>query len=322
MGHRDVVSVIVPVYNVEKYLRRCLDSLVSQTYEPLEIILVDDGSIDSCGGICDEYAQKYDCIKVIHKSNGGLSHARNTGLDAATGDFVTFVDSDDFVDPEMCAVLKDAIDKNGADVSCVGIVKEYENGKPSCPAYSPGGPAVFCGKEGLREVFLYRAMFVSAWAKLYRRELFCNVRFPVGETDEDSAVVTDLLYGRTVAHAGRHMYHYLTRSGSITASYSRDLCLYSFKNMQNTKDFVSKNCPELMPEYEYYMATKWLIYLSSYEGQKEVTDENAAEYYGEYKKYWKRLITMPGLSKKRKLKAVFLRFGILKLYYAFKFRKR
>ena len=120
-----LVTVIVPVYKVEPYLRRCLDSIVNQTYKNLEIILIDDGSPDNCGVICDEYAENDKRIKVIHKENGGVSRARNEGINVARGEYIAFVDSDDYIEPDLVEKSCIAVEKSGSDFLKFGIYEEY-----------------------------------------------------------------------------------------------------------------------------------------------------------------------------------------------------
>lgn len=166
----DKISVIVPVYNVEPYIRQSLDSIVNQTYKNLEIILTDDGSPDNCGKICDEYALKDNRIKVLHTKNNGLAEARNTGLDIATGDFIGFIDPDDFFELDMYETLYNAITKSKAGLAVCNWYNGYEgNWKKN---------EIFPDKEILtsKEAFeaFYNHMFV--WNKLYRKEVVCNLR--------------------------------------------------------------------------------------------------------------------------------------------------
>ena len=124
-----LISVIVPIYNVEKYLQKCVDSIINQTYKNLEIILVDDGSPDNCPKMCDDYAEKDSRIKVVHKENGGLSDARNVGMEVATGEYVSFIDSDDYISLDFYETLLETIVDNDSDVVECGVVKFYENEK-------------------------------------------------------------------------------------------------------------------------------------------------------------------------------------------------
>ena len=123
----DLISVVVPIYNVENYIKKCVDSILSQTYKNLEIILVDDGSPDNCPQICDEYAQKDNRIKVIHKENGGLSDARNAGIDISKGKFITFIDSDDYIEKDYVEVLYNSIKENASDMAIGSHKAIYDN---------------------------------------------------------------------------------------------------------------------------------------------------------------------------------------------------
>ena len=127
MKKNNLISIIVPIYNVEKYLKKCIDSIINQTYKNLEIILVDDGSPDNCGKICDEYAKKDNRIKVIHKENGGVSSARNVGVENATGEYIGFVDSDDYIEKDMYEVLINNLKKENADISIISNYEVYKN---------------------------------------------------------------------------------------------------------------------------------------------------------------------------------------------------
>ena len=172
------VSVIVPIYNAEKYLSDCIDSIIAQTHKNLEIILVDDGSPDNCPAICDEYAKKDDRIKVIHKQNGGVSSARNTGLDIMTGDYVVFIDSDDIVNVHYIEYLLDICIANDADISYCGYstFKESNNVNINSIPNDDKNILVFENSEGLKNYFsgwIYPMM----WNKLYKRKCFEKQRF-------------------------------------------------------------------------------------------------------------------------------------------------
>lgn len=220
----DLITVIVPVYKVEHYLRKCIDSILSQTYPNLEIILVDDGSPDSCGQMCDEYAVRDHRITVIHKTNGGLSDARNAGLERMHGKYVTFVDSDDYVSPEYIGNLYAALIQNDADIAVCGEAFVGENPDGSTfpmkrPLRDVEGTINMTTKEAL-SCMLHQDIFdASAWAKLYRSELFSDVRFPVGYAYEDIGTTHRLmLKSRKVTYIGEHLYFYLQREGSILHS--------------------------------------------------------------------------------------------------------
>ena len=209
------ISVIVPVYNVEKYLSRCIDSILNQTFTNFELILVDDGSPDSCGVICEEYAKQDNRVKVIHKENGGLSSARNVGIDNALGDYLTFIDSDDWVETNYLEVLYMNLIDNDADISAVNYHKEYDDYRLPCLNVVSG---LLSGEECLK--YLYdsnMSIYVNiACAKLYKKNLFENIRYPSGKTHEDG-FTTYKLYTRAtrVYFANNDLYAYYQRNGSI-----------------------------------------------------------------------------------------------------------
>lgn len=221
---RQLVSVIVPIYKVEKYIHRCVDSIINQTYSNLEIILVDDGSPDSCGAICDEYARTDNRIVVVHKANGGLSDARNAGLDIMHGYFVTFVDSDDYIYLDYVEKLYKAINDNDADISVCAeeYVLELSNGKEKVikrPFREYEGTKILTVEEALSCSLMQDLFEASAWAKLYRANLFSDVRYPVGFAYEDQGTTyKTFLKSERVAFLGEHLYCYLQRNGSILHS--------------------------------------------------------------------------------------------------------
>ncbi len=175
------ISIIIPIYKVEQYLVQCLESVIKQTWKNLEIILVDDGSPDQCGTICDVYAQKDERVRVIHKPNGGLSDARNVGLDIATGDYIGFVDSDDYIDESMFEYLLSGIEKTDADISICNVT-HFSSNRTWTDSLDP---CFISGTEGVRNLFLDFSYHNFVWNKLYAARLWKNVRFPKGRTFED-----------------------------------------------------------------------------------------------------------------------------------------
>ncbi len=209
------ISVIVPVYNVEKYLHRCVDSILAQTFENIEVLLVDDGSPDNCGAICDEYAQKDSRVRVIHKKNGGLSDARNAGIDAAVGEYLGFIDSDDFIAPNMLQTLYDLAENNRADISICGMCECFENGEPE---QNPQVIQQVCtGIEAFRLAFIGNYFGMSICTKMVRRDLCKDHRFIKGKTSEDVFFTPVLLSkAQRVAFTTEPLYYYWHRGGSIT----------------------------------------------------------------------------------------------------------
>jgi glycosyltransferase involved in cell wall biosynthesis len=232
-----LLSVVVPIYNVEKYLRRCLDSIVNQTYKNLEIILVDDGSPDGCGGICDEYAKKYDAIKVIHKKNAGLGFARNSGLAAATGDYIAFPDSDDYLDVTMYEKLVASARKTSANVVFCGAKSILLNGKVR-EENNPFDQAVFNTDEVFSEILpnIFGAqtphtrsgcLGSGVCKSIYATEIFKKyaIRFPSERELISEDIVFDLDYlpkCSRVAIVDQALYFRCENSLSLTNTYRPD----------------------------------------------------------------------------------------------------
>ena len=179
-----LISVIVPVYKVEKYLDRCVQSIVDQTYSNLEIILVDDGSPDNCGAMCDAWAEKDSRIKVIHKENGGGAQARNVGLDCAAGKYIGFVDSDDYILPEMYKALVSVCQSTDSDITECGYIT-FENEEEIKSDASSGAVSVYNTEQALRENIGNKTCCQIVWNKVYKREVLANVRFVEGKLIDD-----------------------------------------------------------------------------------------------------------------------------------------
>ena len=216
---KDLISVVIPVYKVEEYIKRCIDSIITQTYENLEIILVDDGSPDNCPKICDEYAKKDKRVKVIHKENGGLSDARNAGIDIASGKYITFVDSDDYVTSDYVEYM-------------YNILKKYDSQMATCQTLRVNSKDTEIKKIAnnfqeeielmtARDLF-YNILFakksdVSAYSKLYKIELFDEIRYPKGVVYEDTATTYKLIEKCDKISVGnKECYLYCARPGSIS----------------------------------------------------------------------------------------------------------
>jgi Glycosyltransferases involved in cell wall biogenesis len=215
---RDLVSVVIPVYNVEAYLPHCINSVRNQSYTNLEIILVDDGSTDSSGAICDDFQLKDSRIKVIHKKNGGLSEARNTGIDASVGQFLFFLDGDDWLDTDCISKLYHLLQKTGSDISICNFHKVYIERIPRKKPHSQSKVFEYTNLEALEQLAgkKYMQMTVS-WGKLIRRGVFNNIYFPVGKLHEDEFTTYKLLYkAKKVAVTMDRLLYYRQREGSIT----------------------------------------------------------------------------------------------------------
>lgn len=218
-----LISVIVTVYKVESYLRQCLDSIVCQTYQNLEIILVDDGSPDGCSRIIDEYAEKESRIKAIHKENGGVSSARNKGLDFATGTYITFVDSDDVVDSRYVEFLFESLKKSCSDVSVCQRNRFAFDFPVKQDVVLDRNVKILSGTESVKRLYLgltgnkKNSVDVYVWGKLYKKDLFEAIRFPEGKIHEDDAVVPLVLYkAKQVCVLPDSLYFYRMTENSIT----------------------------------------------------------------------------------------------------------
>lgn len=240
-----VISVIVPIYNTEPYLRRCLDSIVDQTFRDLEIILVDDGSTDASGDICDEYANLDPRIKVIHKENGGLSIARNAGIAASTAPYLGFVDSDDYIAVDMYELLLSNARLYNADISMCGLYDCYEGREPRETATRE--LLHLSQEEAIRIVMEAKKTSVTAWNKLYRKELFEFIRYPEGKTSEDAFVIVDLLLkAQSIVLDTIQKYYYMHRTGSITSSPFKPNDLYAIEAYEKNLKLIEEHMPSLI----------------------------------------------------------------------------
>ncbi len=240
-----LISVIVPIYKVEKFLGECVESILTQTYTNLEIILVDDGSPDNCGSICDEYAQKDSRIKVIHKQNGGLSDARNAGLIVFKGEYLVFVDSDDFMPKDSIEYMYNLAIKNDADLVIGGSEKFDENtGKIIWSTYNGAeNVQVFDKAEAMKDFFINGC---ASWARLYKRKVHNNVFFPVGEINEDEAIVLTILENcEKIVKSNYVVYNYRYRENSITSVDFNKNKLAWYEHCENNLKYIELNYPAL-----------------------------------------------------------------------------
>ena len=238
----ELISIIVPVYNVEKYLDRCIESILAQSYTNFELLLIDDGSTDGSLRICKEYEELDTRIRTFHKKNGGLSDARNFGLDRMKGQYVTFIDSDDYVGSDYLKILFEMIEDGISDVTIVGVEDFYEN-KMTVDISQDDVRTVIKREDIFKEMVKFDKFTWSACAKLFKRELFERNRFPVGALYEDLRIIPYMLCGCNVISCSsyKQYYYYINRVGSITRSISENsikmweygmdqLLAYSLKN--------------------------------------------------------------------------------------------
>ena len=301
------ITVIVPVYKVEQYLSACVDSILSQTFHDFELILIDDGSPDHCGAICEHYAEKDQRIKVIHQENQGLSGARNSGMDIATGKYITFVDSDDVVTQDYFFNMISVIEKENADIAVCQMYK-FEDGvdisEYLCKKEKELNYRIYNGREAC--VALYsgsRDVPINACGKFFRAELVNKRRFPVGKLHEDQAFTPLICYkADIIAALNLQLYCYRERSGSITREkfsvkryddlWAIDSCIRFFEvNYENeileaakkkrqrlicTYSIYAKRDRVVVPEKYRVNILRALIYL-----RKNVSDESYEYYLGQ-----------------------------------------
>ncbi len=248
--NKPLISVILPIYNVERQLERCLDSLLSQTYGNLDIVAVDDGSPDRCGKICDKYAKKDSRVRVIHRENGGVSAARNSGVAAALGEYIAFVDPDDYVERDFIEFLYNLLTQNDADISACGAVEVYFSGK-TAPQTQDTALHVMDAHEALERMCYNDGFYVTLWDKLYKRELFSGIYFTEGKLFEDTGTTYKLVdRANRIAVKCEPKYNYVLYDQSITNSRFNEKKLDYVEMADEMADFITEKYPDLRPAAE------------------------------------------------------------------------
>ena len=315
MSREKLLSVIVPVYNVEAYLPRCVDSILRQSYDNLEVILVDDGSRDGSGRICDEYAAGDPRVKVIHKENGGLSSARNAGLDTAAGEYLTFVDSDDWIEPDAYGPMIALLEESGAALVCGGRYdvdgKTGEKTLGLCPKKTER----ISGQEMAGRLFLWDGCDSSACDKLYRRRLFESFRYPEGKVCEDVCVTYRiLLEAGTVVLWNRPFYNYYHRPDSITtASHSEN----SFHFSQHTAEiypYIRDRYPNIEPQARFFRVRSLSHILLLLDQAEAETRQRFLEEYRQARKALRKhtffFLTSPYFGRQERIRDLLLVLGL------------
>ena len=270
---KPMISIIVPIYNVEQYLRRCVDSLRNQSHRDFELILVDDGSPDNCSAICEEYAAVDDRVRVIHKTNGGLSDARNAGLEIARGEYVAFVDSDDWVAENYLERLLTALTETGADICECSVLRT--DGAACVPAAENQKPEVFSTTEALEQLISDNIFRQHVWNKLYRRDVIADILFPKGKTNEDE-FWTYQVFGnaKKVAKISDVLYSYFQRPASIMGETYSLKRLDALEGKLHRQRYVEAAFPQLCLQAKLnlfgsciYAGQMSLIHLSGEQGR-------------------------------------------------------
>ena len=276
----DLISVIVPMYNVEKYLKQCLDSILQQTYSNLEIILIDDGSTDGCYKIAEEYAKKDKRIKVLHQKNQGISIARNNGIEIASGKYIAFVDSDDYLEKDMYETLYNICKKYNADMAVVGINKVHDKEGRIEKLESDNYEKIMSKQDAYKIMINDDLGFrVETWNKLYKKELFNDIRYPQNKLYEDVGTTYLLVdKAKKIVYNSSAKYNYRIREKSITKNKS-----FTLKEMDRVEfakkmtDFVKEKYPNVKNEMEIYMLINYIATLNKMildkKNEKDFIDE-------------------------------------------------
>lgn len=300
-----IISVIVPVYKVEELLPQCVDSILNQTFRDFELWLVDDGSPDRCGEMCDEYAAKDARIRVIHKPNGGLSDARNAALDKVTGEYITFVDSDDWLPPDSFQTMYDALVKNGADVAVgnmLSVTDEGEEGK----FYWPAEKETVLTGDDVFQTFCQPC----APNRLYRAEIFKELRYPVGRLYEDVFIYHNVLdHVNKLVFTGRLNYYYRLRSGSIMRSaYSIRFTDIIDAVMERVKWLEGKGQTLLANEARLFIYSRVAVAFAHLDKKVEKEAKRLDEVFAIYKECYSKMMQDRTIGIKQKARLWLLRY--------------
>lgn len=312
-----LISIVVPIYTVEKYLNRCVDSILNQTYHNIEVILVDDGSPDRCGVICDEYQKKDTRIKVIHKKNGGLSDARNAGIKIAHGEYITCIDSDDFISSFFLENLWTAMKKSKCEIATSWFVDYYEGDKiPKAQKLDIKDIQVLNREEFYERLLYQDGVEVTAWGKLYKANLFQGVEYPVGKLYEDIPTTYRLVEKTTrIAVIPNIDYFYFQRKTSIARVIFSIAKMDAIRHMDDFRNFITVNYPSLKKaaECRYFSTVCNIIFQikdTDYENERIML-------WKEIKKYRKCIVFNSSARKKARVAAVisYLGYDVLRTIY-------
>lgn len=312
---KPLISVIVPVYNVEKYLGKCVDSILAQTYENLEIILVEDGTGDGCGAICDAYAAQDPRVRVIHKENGGLSSARNAGMDIARGEYFGFVDSDDWIEPETYETLLNLAEKYDADLVSGSRYDVAEPTGERTLGLHHEKEECISAMEMLGRVFVWDGCDSAAWDKLYRRHLFADIRYPLGMYSEDIAIFYKLMEkANRVALCPKPLYNYLHRENSITTAKLSEKTFHYPNHTEVIYPYICANHPQLKNQARF-LRVRGIAYAMM---SIDLAGEEAWKQYDAYYRRQRKemcghipfLLTSPYHGKKERLIHLLLALGL------------
>ena len=307
----ELISIIVPVYNVEQYLPKCIESIINQTYKKLEIILIDDESLDGSGIICDKYKNIDDRIVVIHKKNGGVADTRNVGVQHATGKYIGFVDSDDFIESTMFERLYNNLKKYNASISMCSFTNEYKSGRIEIGKHFEGEITLLNKKQAMENLILEQNLSNHVWNKLYERKIFENIVFPIGRKLEDVATLYKVFEKAEVLVYDNFLgYHYMQHKDSIMGNINESLINdYEIAVFEKNK-YIEQTYPELHDaiEVENIKTYKVLYYYAKLKNYKDIIKSDTFKNY--YKLYKKKYLKYRKQVKKNVGAKVLLTYDI------------
>ena len=302
----ELISVIVPIYNVERYLEKCIDSILAQTYPELEIILCDDGSTDGCGAVCNRYAAQDDRIRVIHKPNGGLSDARNAGIEIARGSWYVFIDSDDFITPDTIERMHAAAVSTESQIAVCNMIRIYDDGETE-PFYCPVREQTLLAGETRFETLKQP----SACNKIFRADLFDGVRFPKGKYYEDTFVYHILAHrAENIVLTGHDGYFYLSRRESILGQPRYTDRYFDFVEAVHTR--AAYLLERRVPHYGEEACLSLYAAVSNAEKMISKTKQNREKFarmHRWYRTAYDHLMKHPDTNLKQKLRLVLLHYA-------------
>lgn len=261
---KDLISVVIPVYNVELYLKRCVDSIINQSYKNIEIFLVNDGSTDSSGDLCDELSKLDKRINVLHKENGGLSDARNYGIEHARGNYIVFVDSDDFVNKKYIEYLYNMIIANRADISVCNYEFYYDDTKNNRIGIENLPENIILDKyDAIKQLVEDELINSFAWNKMYSISLFRKIKYPKGKIMEDVGTTYKLFdKAEKIVIGNKPMYYYYQRSNSILHKKKSKFYIDYFELVNERYEYLKKEYPNMNSNYYkmmYYLLTFYIV---------------------------------------------------------------
>lgn len=316
---KELITVIVPVYKVEKYLSRCVESILNQTYQNIEILLIDDDSPDNCPQICDAYAKDYPNIKSIHLKNSGIgvSDARNTGLNNAKGDYIAFVDSDDYIHRDLFLKLICAIEKNPEVNLAIASYQKITGDTQIDESSLPSTDVIFLNDMGAMNLIIEDQNMTAVWSKLYRRSVFENLRFPTGKHNEDMFLMPFILQEASkIAYSPLPLYYYYQDNESLCRSKFNYNMLDMLEALNGWNKFVAVKYPSLLKKVKSHYYTSVLNSCQYLANKKDSIGVERFEYYqSEINAEFSILIKSKFLSASNKLKLILLKIKLFKLFF-------